>query len=192
MKKVQLDLTFPHQYKVELGVNLPSVSAKIKRLYYPGSIEKGGQDGLVVSIIPFEGLPWVGIFAPGYPNALTKVLSFPDERSVCVIASGQAYIVRADNPQIWKKAQLFPVWDARAILEKKLLVLVDFTVLTAYGPEGIIWTTNRLSWDGLKITDVTSNCIRGIAWDSPRGKEVEFVVDIQTGRHEGGASPEMA
>ncbi|MDY7078090.1 MAG: hypothetical protein SXV54_14340 [Chloroflexota bacterium] len=188
MENVLLDLTLPHQYDVELEVSLSSASKGIKRFYYPGAVERGGQDGLVVSVLPYKGPSWIGIFAPGYPKATTGVFSSPDEQSVCIVSSGQGYIVRVDNPQVWEKAQPFPVWDVRVISERKLLVLADFTVLTAYSTEGIAWTTMRLSWDGLKITEVTSDWIKGLGWDSPRGREVKFVVDVQTGQHEGGAS----
>ena len=95
-----------------------------------------------------------------------------------------------NNPQIWETVHLFPIRDVRVILERKLLVFVNFTTIAAYNSQGIAWTTDRLSWDGLKIIEVTDNYIRGLAWDSPQGRDVEFVVELATGRHKGGASPE--
>jgi hypothetical protein len=191
MKNVQLDLTLHHKYEVELEIELPTgLREGERRYYYPGASEEGGRDGLAVRVIPYEGLPWIGIFAPGYPEARTGVFSCPDGKSICVVSSGQAYIVRTDAPHKWEKAPAFPVWDVRVVLERNLLVLADFTILTAYGPEGLTWTTARLSWDGLEITEISGDSIRGLAWDSPQGRNVEFVVDLQSGRHIGGSSPE--
>jgi len=188
MHTTRVDLTFPHQYEIELEVDLST--EKIKRCYYyPEAVKEGRRDGFIVSVNPLKSSSWIGIFAPGYPKALTGVFSCPDEQSVCVVASGQAYFVQVYNPQIWEQVQAFPIWDIRVILEKQLLVLADFTVLTAYGPHGIVWVTDRLSWDGIKITDVTSDWIRGLAWDSPQEKNVEFIVDLRTGDHKGGSSP---
>jgi hypothetical protein len=51
------------------------------------------------------------------------------------------------------------------------------------------WRTGEISWDGVRITDVIDNDIKGIAWSSPEQREVEFTVDLDTGIHSGGAGP---
>jgi hypothetical protein len=67
--------------------------------------------------------------------------------------------------------------------------LADFTTLAAYGPGGLIWRTGEISWDGVRVTDVIRNDIKGIAWSSPEQREVEFTVYLETGIHSGGAEP---
>ncbi len=69
-------------------------------------------------------------------------------------------------------------------------LIADFTKMSAYGSRGHAWTTSDLSWDGIEIVDVTSEQIKGLAWDSPQQHEVEFLVDVETGKHIGGSSPE--
>ncbi|MCP4602208.1 MAG: hypothetical protein GY847_17110 [Proteobacteria bacterium] len=189
--KTRLDLTFPHQYEVDLEAKLPPVLGKIKQFYYPGGVERGGRGGLVVKIMPHQGLSWIGTFASGYnsPVALTGIFAYPDEQFLCVVSAGAGYIVRADDPKSWEQVRAYPITDARTIPEKQLLVFADFTALSAYGPEGMVWTIDDLSWDGLEITEVSPGFIRGLAWDSPRGQKVEFWVDVLTGRHKGGSSP---
>jgi hypothetical protein len=191
MESLRLDLTFPHHYEVDLDVELPAGGAK-RQLYYPGGTEKGGGNGLVIRIAPHEGSPWFGIFAYGYPKALTGVFSCPDEWSVCVVSSGQGFILRVDDPQAWERVRPFPIYDVRVIPERQMLVYADFTSLAAYGRGGFLWMTPRLSWDGLEITYVNDEYIKGLGWDSPRSRKVEFSVDLRTGCHDGGSSPELS
>jgi len=140
-----------------------------------------------VKITPNLKEPWIGMFAFGYasPEALSAILSCPDPRSVCVVSSGDGYIVRTDQPEVWEKVASHPITTARLIPKKNLIVFGDLTKLTAYGPTGYVWQTSRLSWDGLRIIDVNENQIRGTAWDSPNNKQVEFLVSLQTGQVEG-------
>ncbi len=189
---IQINLAFPHRYEVEPEPELPSKPGEIKQIYYPGAAEKGGRGGIAVKIMPFEGPIWIGTFASGnYPKTLSGIFSCPDERSICVVSSGQAYIVRTDAPQSWEEVRPFPVRGVHPILEANLLVFEDFTRLTAYGTGGVVWATPDLSWDGLKITEVTGDQIKGLAWDASQEQEVEFLVEVRTGRHTGGSSPRM-
>lgn len=84
-----------------------------------------------------------------------------------------------------------PIIDARAIPERRLLILADFTMLAAYGPDGLAWRTGQISWDGLRITGVSSDEISGIAWNAPDQRHVSFSVNLKTGAHRGGASPDV-
>jgi hypothetical protein len=77
----------------------------------------------------------------------------------------------------------------RVVRERGLLVFADYLVLTAWGRNGKLWATERLSWDGLRITEVTADEVRGFGWEAPADREVAFVVDLATGRHRGGARP---
>ncbi len=193
MKKIQLGLEFSHQYEVEIVDEWSGCPNQVRRIYFPRAAEGGGSSGgLLVEVTPRIGDVWLGVFASGYrsPASLSKVFSCPNEKCVCVISSGTGYIVRVDKPGTWEEIKLHPIIDARSILDRSLIVFASFTELVANGTAGMVWRTARLSWDGLKIIDVTSEVIRGLAWDSPLNKEVEFTVNLRTGQHEGGSSPD--
>ncbi|MBD0372901.1 MAG: hypothetical protein ICV60_18800 [Pyrinomonadaceae bacterium] len=193
MTNVRLDLSFPHRFEVEVAEELPPAPASINHVYFPLATEGGGKDGITVKVSPYEGQPWLGTFAfrDDSQQASTGVFSHPDDLSLCVVSRGQGYIVRADEPRVWSLIQTcYPIFDVRAVPEARLLLFADLTAISAYGPKGVVWTTPRLSWDGLKITHVTSTHIKGLAWDSPQNREVEFIVDLKTGQHQGGSSPE--
>jgi len=193
MRDVLVDLSCPHEYDVQLIEEISSGSVSARHIYFPNPAKQTAQDGLMVKVMPSRGETWTGTFAFGYasPEALSAVLSVPDARRICVVSAGDAYVVSADDPEVWEKVESHPITSVRLIPESQLLVFADLTKLTAYGYMGRVWQTSRLSWDGLKILEVTSREIKGMAWDSPNGREVEFVVCLETGSHEGGSSPEV-
>lgn len=83
-----------------------------------------------------------------------------------MISSGAGYIVRVDNPSDWQSVRSIPVCDARAILDKRLLVLSDFTKLVAYGVDGLKWESRKVSSDGIQITDITEGHLGLVGWDA--------------------------
>jgi hypothetical protein len=90
------------------------------------------------------------------------------------------------TPNIWEPVLCTPILDVRAILAQQVIVFANFTELLAYGQTGIGCRTTRLSWDSLKITEVTDTFIKGEFWDLRREAMATFVVDLATGSHEGG------
>jgi len=44
----------------------------------------------------------------------------------------------------------------------------------------------RLSWEGLRITEVRENTLHGTGWNLLTDKEVLFTLDLLTGQHQGG------
>lgn len=126
-----------------------------------------------------------GIFEFGHPRglALSRVFSSPNLDNICVIAHGAAYVVNAEDPEIGEQIPLLPVIDARLLWEEKFLVFSDFTCLAAYGANGLIWRSERVCWDDLKIQRITSDTIEGTGYDptSPTS-ELRFIVDLKTGR----------
>ena len=92
------------------------------------------------------------------------------------------YIVRADDPLTWEEIQAYPVLDVRPVLASSLLVFVDFTSILAYGRTGVAWRTGQISSDGLEVKEITSRYIRGLAFDAVQQREVDFLVDLETGK----------
>jgi hypothetical protein len=71
-----------------------------------------------------------------------------------------------------------------------LLLFVGFTTITAVGPSGLAWTTERLSWEGLSMIEITGQKLRGLGWDALADKEAPFEVDLLSGESRGGARPD--
>jgi hypothetical protein len=183
MKAINILLAFTARYEHEVLSELPSSPDGEQVVYYPGASSKGGTDGILVRVKPAEGSSWIGIFAFGYesPNCFTAICSCPNENTLCVVSQGQGFIVNAFEPRVWEEVKSFPILDVRDIVEKRLLVFADFTSIAAYGVNGLLWTTERLVTDDLKITEVTAEYIKCVGWDGPRDREIGFLVDVDTG-----------
>jgi hypothetical protein len=183
-----LDLTFPHDYSVEL---LPDAASAAPLLPFAVPPAPEAVESLYVKVTPAGDPAWVGAFARGFAtdDLVSGIYAWPDGISLAVVASGYGYVVRAHDPRSWIRLQPNPITDVRVIPEHKLILFADFTHLYAYGAERNAWKTERLSWDGITLTQLASNHLFGIAWDAMQDKEVEFAVDLRTGEHTGGARP---
>jgi hypothetical protein len=182
------DPGFSKRYNWENLAGLPGTGHVYQ---FHGRDQPTYSEGFVLRVIPDNGAPWIGNFQPGN-GTFTGVFSYPLELIICVVVKGIGYLVAVNKPMEYEIVKSDPIREVRSLLEKRIIVFADFTDLTAYGPQGILWRTSGLSWDGLKITEVTPDFIRGIAWDAPQQREVEFLVDVQTGHYEGGVKPYRA
>lgn len=172
-------------FHVEMLRGLPGMSsAEIHQFARPG--QSTHSEGTVLAVSGAAG-SWLGNFQSGrHYKGLSDVFPFRTQPSACVFAGGQGYKVRLDLPKEYVLLEILPVLGARHISEQDWLVLWDFTRLEAHSPEGIVWRTRRLSWDGLAITEVHSDYVKGLGWDAVNETEVEFRVDLSDGKHSGG------
>jgi hypothetical protein len=188
-----VELAFPHDYLVEvLAAAPPSGLVELgapSRVRIPDSGED--VDALHVKVTPPEGESWIGSFARGFESdGLSHgVWAWPDGVSLAVVSAGYGYVVKAREPKSWVRLQPMPITDVRVIADHQLIVFADFTNIYAYNAEKNVWKSDRLSWDGVTITQVATNHIFGLGWDAMADKEIEFVIDVRTGQHTGGAQP---
>lgn len=182
----KIELDFPHRYEVEILTD--SVNSRPVRI--PASPEE--VDSILVKVTPADSTPWIGSFARGFEtdDLVSGVYAWPDGESLAVVSAGYGYVLKAaDQGQHWVRLQPMPITDVRTMPDAKLILFADFTHVFAYGPERAAWKSERLSWDGVTITQVATHHVFGLAWDSMQDKEVEFVIDVRTGEHTGGARP---
>lgn len=195
LKRPELKLDFAHDYALELLGSASQIPASGPLHHFPVELDEHDREGVLVRVIPRDASSWCGFFALGYdsPHAVTAAASCPHPQWLCVVSGGYGYLVNSCRPLEWVQAldQQKPVLDVRAAKAAGLLLLASFTVIAAYSATGLAWQTEQLSWDGLRITDIGARELRGFGWDAIKDKEVEFVVDLATGRHTGGAKPGM-
>gem|GEM_PF-739175 len=186
-KMLDFNLAFPHSYEIEEVAEHPGDgNFRAPVIYVPPPTKRPEHTGLWLRLRGKGGKPWIGVFAYGYtsPPAFSRVISSPDPDRVCVVANGSAYIVKVDAPEVWEQVPIIPVLDVRLLLEKKLLVFGDFIRLAAYGTNGFAWRSSRVCWDGLRITNVTSELIEGVGYDPTNAAthESRFAIELRTGR----------
>jgi hypothetical protein len=72
------------------------------------------------------------------------------------------------------------------VVKHGIIVFANFTELVAYGSQGLKWRTKRLTWDSMKVVEVTDDLLKGEFWDIRSESTQGFTVDLATGNHEGG------
>jgi len=184
---LELEESFIHNFECKQLKELRGVSQQ--HYYYPGASTEGGQDGLVVQVFPPSRDSWVGTFAFGTVSSKAKngLYSWPDPQILCVVSQGQGYLVGVDEPTNYEVLNVDPILEVIPVRAKDIVVFANYTELMAYGKSGPVWVSDRLSWDGLKITKVSDNYIEGEAWDPRVEANVGFKVDLSNGDHEGGS-----
>jgi hypothetical protein len=188
---MRFEFSFPRNYEVRVLESEPPVHPLEKLYHFPVELEEGDRNGAFVRVTPGHGPAWTGFFAQGFDSnhVLSAVCSCPDPDSVCVIAGGYAYVVKVSDPSQWFRIEQRPVTELQVLPRHELLLFAGFTTITALGRQGIVWTTERLSWEGLRISGPQGDILRGMAWDAISDREVPFEVDLKTGKHSGGARP---
>jgi hypothetical protein len=184
---IAIDTTFPQSYECEWLLETPP-TAVLPHYYHPGASVQGGRDGVLVKVRPEYGQEWLGTFAFGRltQRGVSGIFTTPHPDRLCVVTAGGGYFASANTPTSWEEVSAVPILDVRPIAAHNIIVFADFTNLVAYGQTGLKWRTKRLSWDDLKITEVTDVFIKGEFWDILSEGTATFVVDLATGAHTGG------
>jgi hypothetical protein len=187
----RFDFTFPRNYEVRMLEADPPVHPVEKLYHYPVELEEGDRSGAYLRVTAQKGPAWVGFFALGFDSdqVVNQVCSTPDPELFCLAVGGYAYLVKASDPTAWQRVEQRPVVDLRVLPQQGLVLFAGFTSITAVGSSGIVWTTERLTWEGLTITEIDGDKLLGRGWDAPSDKEVPFEVNLKTGKHKGGARP---
>lgn len=192
MSKQHIDESFPRSWSAEV-LDGPPLIAPARQFQYPREVA-GEEDALArgalqVLIRPAQGGTFLASFALGFsdPRTPTGIWTSPNPRELCAVAGGYAYVLDTEEPSLCDLVAQRPVVEVRPMSNAELLVFVGINQLTALGPAGVAWTTARLSWEGLQITEASGSWMRGLGWDMFTDREVEFEVDLATGTHTGGA-----
>ena len=184
-----LDATFAHDWKAEILAARPLILPQ-RRFVYPVQVEEVERGAIEVLIQPPEEstLPFLATCALGFAAAQlpTGVWTCPDPSLICIAAGGYVYLIDSRDPARWQQVEYRPVTDIRPIAGRNLLVFAGFHALQAWNHEGKVWQTGRLTWDGLRITEVRGDNLLGLGWDMISDRELEFEVNLGTGEHRGG------
>jgi hypothetical protein len=183
---------FPHNYEVKVLESYSLLNPAEKLYQFPAQLEAQDRTGTYLRVTPQTEPAWIGFFSMGFDSAevANGIYSCPDPGALCAVVGGYAYIVAAFNQQNWMQIEQRPVVNVLPVSYLKLLLFVGFTSVTALGEASRIWTTERLSWEGLSITGIEGATLHGLGWDMIADKEVPFEVDLLTGKSKGGARPQ--
>ena len=176
---MRLDRTFSGTYEFDTG-EWPGRHCN-SMFWYPGASTTGGRDGLLLSIRPAAGDPWLGVFAPreSSPNGASGAVALPDRRTLAVLSNGTVYRVAADDPLRWEELAVGGVREP--VIAEDLVLLVDHTTVLAYGRDGLAWHSERLVWDDLQALRVDGDVLQLEGFDAAQNETVEFSLDLRSG-----------
>jgi hypothetical protein len=189
-----MESIFPHNWTAEI-LKTPPLIAPARQFTYPRQIT-GEEDALargalLLMVHPPSGGTFLATCALGFtdPSVPTDLFPCPAPDQLCAVAGGYAYIIDTLHPDRSTHIPLKPVVTVLPIPSYNLLVFAGFHTLLAWGVNGEAWHTQRLSWEGVRVTGIEGDTLHGTGWNLLTDQEIPFTVDLLNGRHEGGARP---
>ena len=151
---------------------------------FPADWGRRGHEGFVVEF-KTAATTWVGNFADGF-GGIRLASVHPNQRDAVVIAGGDLWIV---DPEARTSVKLLSAIDQSLevndpdgwVFSKQGLALARL------GPEGLLWHTRRLSWDGFDKLEIGEKEIQGLAYSPFDDQWHRFRVDLRTGESTGGS-----
>jgi hypothetical protein len=179
-----VDLSFPHRWQAEVLTARPPI-LPARRFVYPREAEEVERGALEVLIRPDgdDGQKFLATCALGFrdPAAPTGLWSAPRPEELCAVAGGYAYLIDTTTPKLFTMIPYRPVMEIRPVAAEGLLLFVGHHSILAWGREGQAWESEKLSDEGLTITEVENGVLRGTGWEMKSDREKRFAVDLQTG-----------
>jgi hypothetical protein len=179
---VNVDLSFSHAWQAQILRERPLILPS-RHYTYPLQAEDIERGALEVMVRPTDAEPFLATFALGFadPAAPSGLWSCPKSNELCAVAGGYAYIVDTLQPERFTQVAFRPVLELRALPEQGLLVFAGHQTLLAWGDDGQVWESPRLSSEGLRLEKVSGDRLHGFGWDLMSNREVPFTLNLRTG-----------
>lgn len=108
---------------------------------------------------------WIGAFKRGCIPHFNVVLPFQTSDAFLVVANGQGYVVNVTSRELLYQVESDALVDAVAIPDRDLIIVTDcYVSLRALTSAREIWHSDRISMDGIRFEQVTSEFLTGQGW----------------------------
>lgn len=190
-ENVRADMSFAAEWTADFLATRPPILPR-RHFTYPAVVEEVERGALELMVRPAQGEVFLATCALGFasPAVPTGVWSCPAPAMLCAVAGGYAYMIDTRAPERVEQIGYRPVTELRPVPVAGLLIFASFHSVEAWGAGGRAWQSGRLSWEGVRLGEATASELRGWGWDMRTDREIEFVIDLATGRHAGG--PKMS
>jgi hypothetical protein len=143
-------------------------------------------EGFAVRFFKDNGTTWVANFKPGWTN-FNKVYEFENQTNLIVIAGGTIYVM---NPENEKPLDIFGTGFERGFESKKNLIILQNQIdLTIMEKNGEYWTTERISYGGIKEIEIKENIVSGLTYFPTSNEDLwlKFTLNLQNRKVYGGS-----
>jgi hypothetical protein len=174
----------------ELGFG-PSYSVEVNPDFPPSGnwglteIRVGGNSAetLVIKVKPSAAEPWVGFFACESRGLLVGLYACPNPEHLLVMAGTEAFLVPVNQPHDQQALPIGAFTSADRPDGTALLVVGSFTHLAAIDAVGLLWVTDRLFTDELKLMVGPPGKVYVQGWCHSIPSDLEVLtIDPATGR----------
>ena len=182
MNTPAVDLSFPHAWTVEILPNRPVILPS-RHFVYPAQVEEVERGALEMMVRPEDAAPFLATCALGFrdPVVPTGIWSAPNPRDLCAMSGGYAYLIDTSAPERFTMLPWRPVLQVLPAKEACLLLFIGNRAIIAWGAKGQAWQSQKLSDEGVTVTAVEDQILRGLGWNMMTDKETPFTLDLQSG-----------
>lgn len=175
---------FVAQYEADIVEAPPNGKAD-----YTFTDDRPVAQAITVDVRPWSAPAWTGSFAAPNPmvrRAVSGLFATPNPTRLCVVERGTAFLVDVQHPASTAIVHTDgPVVDIGQLAEQSCLLLLSPWSITAVGLEGVMWTSQRVAIEDLRIDEADDGWLRGVA--DPHDEEPrDFAIDLRTGYVVGG------
>ena len=184
MKSPLIDLAFPCDWQAKILPVHPAI-LPARHFVYPIQVEEVEYGALEIFVRPgpSKGAPFLATCALGFrdPAVPTGIWSTPDPDKMCAVSGGYAYIIDTSAPDRFTMIQYRPVLQVHSAKHARLLLFVSNRTILAWGERGDAWQSPRLSDEGIVVSSIENNTLRGLGWNMMTDKESPFALDLREG-----------
>jgi hypothetical protein len=143
-------------------------------------------DSVTVEVLLVDGAGWSRSFSASFSEELSDCLfTTPNPYVLGVRVRGTVFLVDVTRPDAAVEFEALPVSCSASDVERGRMFLASDTEIHAFDGVRVLWTSRRVSLDGIRGLSYADGHVRGIATDV--GVEAApFTVDASTGEAAGG------
>jgi hypothetical protein len=183
-REFHLNLTFPHTWHARILPARPLILPRRSFVYpqHAEEVERGALELLIEPGVP-PAEPFLATCALGFRDAAvpTGVWACPRPSELCAVAGGYAYLIDTAAPERFTMLPFRPVLEVHLAAEQNLLLFVGHHAILAWGVDGLVWESAKLSDEGVTVTSIEGGILRGVGWEMQSDREVALSLNLRNG-----------
>lgn len=119
---------------------------------------------------------WCGIFGHGIQTGQSAVTINKIGQSF-IISQGQGYLIDVNSRKLLHQTENDWLISVIAIADSDYFVACTYTNIYAYSPNGLLWVSDRVSFDGIELNTVKNKIVPGKVWDLENWIDFSLKID---------------